>query len=242
MNHRETVLVTGAASGIGKATAEKYLAEGYNVIGLDLTPINTSFKIITCDISDEMQIRSVMAYISEHYDNISYLINCAGIFFHEHRYDLEHMEIKEWDQTLRVNLTGTMMMIKHTIPLLYAASGDRAIVNVSSDQAEHPRERNSAYAVSKSGINCLTKVAACELLKKKIRVNAVEAASVETNFIRSLAKSDERMRSIYQKENDKMPLGLIPASDIANICYFLGSPKSTHITGQTILIDSGLYL
>ena len=80
------------------------------------------------------------------------------------------------------------------------------------------------------------------LQSERIRVNVVEAASVRTNFIRKLAKTETRENEIYINEDSKMPLGLLYPDDIANMVFFLGSIKAQKITGQTILIDSGLYI
>lgn len=236
------VVITGASGGIGKMTAAKYLSESYQVIGLDSEPIRTVYPIVKCDISDESQIVGFAQYVREHFGAVQYLINCAGVFFCEGRYGIDHVPIDEWKRTLDINLTGTMMMTKHMLPLMRSASGDRAIVNLSSDQSAHPRERNAAYAVSKSGIDCLTRASARELRGDKIRVNAVAAASVRTDFIRRLALDEADRESIFCREDEKMPLGLIEPSDIAELCFFLGSPHSVRITGQTILVDSGLYL
>ena len=239
---KKNVVVTGASSGIGKAVADKYCSEGYYVIGLDINPIKADYQIFKCDISDETQVKEISQYIKKTYGMIHYLLNCAGIFYYQERYKIVDMSKNEWEKMLSINLTGTMLMIKYMIPLMCCALGDRAIVNISSDQVLHPRINDCAYAVSKSGINCLTRAAACELLTDKIRVNAVEAASVRTNFIRQLAQNDENMESIYDKENDRLPLELISPSDIADLCFFLGSNHSSRITGQIILVNSGLYL
>ena len=152
------------------------------------------------------------------------------------------MDIINWNATLQNNLTSTMLCCKHAIPLMESdTQKDRAIVNISSDQAFYPRKKNSAYAVSKSGISCLTKVLAQELLFSKIRVNAIAPASVKTNFINKLKKNGKSIEDIYLKENDKMPFGLIMPEDVAELAFFLGSDMAKRITGQIIMMDSGYY-
>ncbi len=123
-----------------------------------------------------------------------------------------------------------------------AAQGDKAVVFISSDQAEHPRRKNSAYAVSKGGIETLTKVCAVEGAVYGVRVNCIKPASVHTNFIRKLADSEAHMAEIYKKAAQEMPFGLIEPEDIAESVFYLGSECAKCITGQSLLIDSGLYL
>ena len=237
-----TVIVTGAASGIGKAVSLQYSKRGYQVIGLDINSTYSDYPIIHCDIGSEKSVDQAFEQIKERCSSISYLINCAGIFFSGHRSDIEEMTLDDWNSVLQINLTGTMLVTKSSIPLLKKAHGDRGIVFVSSDQATHPRSKNSAYAVSKGGIETLTKLCAAELLDDKIRVNAVAPASVRSNFIQKLAHSKDHLEEIYRKQNERMPLGLIEADDIAEIVLFLGTESAKRITGQIMSIDSGLYL
>ncbi len=237
----KVAVITGAASGIGKATSEKYQSEGFEVVGIDIEPIPESFQIIKCDIRQEVDILAAFANIDSKFGHINYLVNAAGVFFAGNRNKIEAMSFEDWNNTMALNLTGTMMMTKHAIPLLRRANGDRAIINLSSDQARHPKIGNASYAVSKSGIDCLTKLCAKELLVDHIRVNSVAPASVKTNFIRNLAGSAARMEEMFQKEEERMPLGLINPQDVANLVFFLGSEQSLRITGQTISIDSGIY-
>ena len=242
--YKKTVVVTGASSGIGKAVAELYLSKGFCVIGLDRhkPTENSLFPTIICDIGDARQVEDAFSQIALMTDHLDYLINVAGVFYSGKRNDLKDIVLNDWTDTIRVNLTGTMLVIRNAIPLLTNAQSDRAIVNISSDQAFFPRKKNSAYAVSKFGVEGLTKACAVELLKDRIRVNAVAPASVKTDFILELAGSRERLNEIYRKEAACMPYGLIEAADIAETVFFFGSACSSKITGQTILVDSGKYI
>lgn len=236
------VVVTGAASGIGKAIAEKYQFMGFTVIGIDRNAADCDFELINCDLMNESRVIEVFETLRKKYKKIDYLINVAGVFFVEKRHMIADMDIFHWNATLQNNLTSTMLCCKYAIPLMESdITKDRAIINISSDQAIYPRKRNSAYAISKSGISCLTKVLAQELLSNKIRVNAIAPASVKTNFINVLEKDGKSVENIYLKENIKMPLGLIMPEDVAELAYFLGSSMSKRITGQIIMMDSGYY-
>ena len=238
----EVVVVTGAASGIGKAIAEIYYSKGFNVVGLDISDIRANYPIIICNVSDERSVIEAFNRISQSFIAIRYLVNCAGIFFANHRDGIERITLDEWNEVYKNNATSVMLVTKYAVPLMKLCTGDRAIINISSDQVKYPRQNNASYSVSKSAVENYSRVCATELLKEKIRVNVVEAASVRTNFIRKLAKTEMKESEIYNREDSKMPLGLLYPEDIANVVFFLGSIKAKRITGQTILIDSGLYI
>lgn len=242
-DNRKVVIITGCSSGIGKSTVEKYIKEGFYVIGLDKSPCHkmNNFNYYQVNLSDEEEVKNVFQTIKSEGILLDYLINCAGVFYCTDRYEIAKMNSQEWNDVLSNNLNSCMYVVKYAIPL-FDINDDSAIVFVSSDQANMPRKRNGAYATSKGAINTFAKTCAVELVDKGIRVNVVEAASVDTNFILKLAGSREKMRQIYTKENEKMPLGLINPDEVAEAIYFLGSAMAKKITGQKILIDSGLYL
>lgn len=238
------VLISGVSSGIGLATAKKYIMEGNTVCGIDINniPLTSGIDFYMCDISDECAVKSVFTQISKKYTYINYVINCAGIFFDKARYTIDEMNLQEFERVLSINLIGTVLVTKYAIPLLKLAPEERAIVNVSSDQVFYPRKRNSAYAVSKAGISNFSLACAVELLEEKIRVNSVIPASVRSGFLRNLEHNGADIVEIYEKENNRMPFGIIEPEDIAELIYFLGSEKSRKITGQSMMVNSGLYI
>lgn len=244
LNEKKVVIVTGSSSGIGRSVVEKYLQNGYMVLGIDIneSKYNENFKTYIGSIADEDCVKDIVNDIKEKYGEANYLINCAGIFYCEQRRNIFEMPVTEWNSVISNNLTGSMIVTREVLPLLKSANGDKAIVFVSSDQSIKPRIKNSAYATSKGGLNVFSKACAIEFLNYGIRVNSVEPASVETNFIKKMSGTEERMNQIYQKENERMPLGIIKSNEVAELIYFLGSNKSSKITGQSLLIDSGLYL
>ena len=242
MSPNKNVVITGAASGIGKAAALKYHEKGYQVIGLDRHTADAPYPILHCDIAQEGSVWLAFEQIRQRCSSIHYLINCAGVLFSGNRAPIEQMDLKDWNNVLQINLTGTMLVTKNALPLLKAALGDRGVVNVTSDQVTYPRSGNGAYAVSKSGIECLTRLCATELLNDRIRVNAVAPASVRSNFILELAGSQAIMDAMYRKQDEIMPLGLIEAEEIAETILFLGSESAAKITGQILSVDSGSYL
>lgn len=152
------------------------------------------------------------------------------------------MDLNEWERVISVNITGAMLITKYAVPLLKCSNGDKAIVNISSDQAWYPRKRNSAYSVSKAGIVGFSRASAVELIESKIRVNSILPASVRSSFIRNVVRKKEEMDELYKREDKKMPLGLIEPEEVAELIFFLGSDKSKKITGQSIIMDSGVYI
>ena len=139
---------------------------------------------------------------------------------------------------LTANLTGVLLMMKHVYNLMkLSISG--AIVNISSDQAYRSFKASAPYAVSKAGINVLTKIAANEMSEDKIRVNAIAAGEVRTNFLSTLVDNELVIKRMYREANRKLPLGLAEPEDIASLVCFLLSNQSKQITGQVILLDSG---
>ena len=241
--NKKVVVVTGASSGIGKAVAELYANNGFYVCGIDITSTSSSDIIdgYICDITSEAEVERIISDIGKKYGYLNYVINCAGIFYDKERLLIEDMQMSEWEKVYKTNLTGYMIVTRNAIPLLRIAKGDKAIVNISSDQAIFPRRKNSAYAVAKAGIENFTRACAVELIEDYIRANCVLPASVRSNFINRMVKNEEELKEIYERENEKMPLGIIEPEEVAELVYFLGSEKSAKMTGQAILMDSGLY-
>jgi len=244
VNINGVVVITGCASGIGKCVAKKYLDEKFIVIGIDRDKCvpEDNFLMFQVDLSVEEDVKKTFDSISSQYNKIDYLVNCAGIFYDNERCSINNITFSEWNSVMNNNLNSCLLVVQSALPLLKNTYGDKGIVFVSSDQAERPRNKNSAYSTSKGAINTFAKSCAVEFLKYGIRVNTVEPASVETNFIRKMVSTEKEMYSIYEKENAKMPMGIIKPEEVAEVIYFLGSEKSRKITGQKILIDSGLYL
>ncbi len=242
MKNEKIVLVTGISSGIGKSVARKYYDEGYTVCGIDRIGNDDAFESYICDISNEIEIENIIRTISQKHHELHYVINCAGIFFSKSREPIENLALSEIKEVLETNVIGTMIVTKHVIPLLKKAVGDRGIINISSDQAYFPRKKNSIYAMSKGGIESFSHACAVELIEHNIRVNTVLPASVRTNFINKMVSDEKEAAALFEKQNQIMPLGVIEPDEVAELVYFLGSERSKKITGQSIMIDSGLYI
>lgn len=234
-------IITGVASGIGECIAEKFIEEGIYVFGIDENiPKNNKIEYFKCDIRDEKRIIDIINKIKEKTERIDYLINAAGIFCYKERNLIENLSKEEWQNVIDVNLTGTFLITKYTIPLLKNSLNGN-IINLSSEQVVLPQIKSAPYAITKSGIEMFSKVLALELLEAKIRVNTIALASVKTNFLKRYKKDDEVINRMMENTNENMPFGIIEAYDVYKLVKYM-IEKDNKITGQTILMDSGVVI
>ena len=233
-------LVTGAASGIGRATAVRLAEEGAQVVALDLhaeplaetAALAASIETRVGDVSDPALAAAVMEEIVGRHGRLDVLANVAGILRTAHTH--EH-PIEVWDQVLAINLTGTFTFCRAAIPALLDSHGN--IVNVSSTAALAGAAWSAAYAASKGGVLALTRTIAVEYAKQGLRCNAVCPGSITTPITKDFGfpeggdfKLVERMMAI-----DK-PRG--PETVAAAIAY-LASDDAAHVNGEDIRVDGG---
>ena len=240
----KTVLVTGAGSGIGKATALRLDKEGANLI---ITDINQKHLIETkkllsnkksvakvLDISKIKDARVVFQEIEDEFNKLDSLINVAGIL----RFDNSHeVQPKDWNKILAVNLTGTFFMCSLGLPMLLESQG--SIVNVSSTAALGSHAWTAAYSASKGGISAFSKTLAVEYGMKGLNVNCVCPASIET----PMSTNPNLPKDIDTRLLKKiMPIDGVnrPPKDIASTIAFLASSDAIHINGIDLRVDGGL--
>jgi 3-oxoacyl-[acyl-carrier protein] reductase len=243
----KTVAITGAASGIGYATAEAAARTGAQVIALDrdtgaLEKMRADFvangwsmMAVEVDIGSEVSIRQAVETVSNVVSSVDLLVNSAGIVS---RGMFETTTADEWQRVLSINLSGSFFCLQQMVPLLKAGSG-RAAVNVASLAAKRVSYTGGvSYTAAKAGMLGLTRHAAFELASEKIRVNAVCPGPVLTAMTqRALPEAEQR------KVADMVPLGSwLSPDDIAQAILFLGSPSARMITGTSLDIDGGLSL
>ncbi|WP_028266087.1 SDR family NAD(P)-dependent oxidoreductase [Arthrobacter sp. MA-N2] len=223
------VLVTGGASGIGAGTADLLSSEGWDVVRADVAPRD---GVIELDISSHDTWLRVMDEIGP----LDALVNCAGI---RKRAELLDLTPEGWDETVRVNLTGTFFGIQTFAKSLIADNRQGAVVNIASVNAVAPVKGQPHYVASKGGVAMLTKAAALELAQHRIRVNAIAPGSIDTPM--QQARLDEPGRRESQLAH--IPLGRLgrPA-DIAHGVSYLLSPRADYITGVILPIDGGYLL
>ena len=235
-------IVTGAASGIGKAIAEQLSKNKVVVFGIDKKDFSIDgVRSIIGDVSDNSFMEKCSCIIKKTTEQIDYLVIAAGILCDGNRNYIISLSLTEWNNVLSTNLTGAMLSLQMAAPFL-KKSKNASVVLFSSDQVLRPVAKSGAYSISKAGIEALTKLASMELLNYRIRVNCIRAAAVDTDFLSTLVPDISVRREMTKTMAGKMPLGMISPHDVENLAFFLLSEDSDKITGQVLTIDSGYLL
>lgn len=236
------VIITGAARGIGRAMAELFLANGARVALIDKLvndlkewagSIDDALTF-GCDITKKAELEAVRDKVKDQFGRIDVLINNAG-WQGPVNVGIEDMPEEAWRGVIDINLTGTFLCTQVFGREMFEKGG--VIINTSSLAAFNPIPNCAPYSPSKAAVSMLTKVAALEWGKYKIRVNAICPGMTET------AMNTERINKPGAREarSALVPLGRIGrTSDIANVALFLASPEAEYITGETILVDGGM--
>ncbi|MGF7162392.1 NAD(P)-dependent dehydrogenase (short-subunit alcohol dehydrogenase family) [Rhodoligotrophos appendicifer] len=229
------ILITGAASGIGRATAELFAAEGAGLALLDRDQTGLaglSGTAVAVDVADEVSVRQAVAAAADALGGIDGLVNAAGIFPVA---KLQDTDLALWQQTMAVNLTGPFLMTKAVLPHLRAAEA-ATIVNLGSGSALLPYAELSAYGATKGGVAVLSKVWAAELAPK-IRVNLVCPGMTRTRMVSDWhpdpEKLADRAKQTYALQRIAEP------EEIAHAILFLTSAESSFVTGTTLVVDGG---
>jgi len=239
---QKVALVTGAARGIGLATAKKFLAEGWRVALLDIEggllhdavadlgdPDNT--LALHCDVSDAGAVTEAMATVSGRFGRLDALVNNAGVAVFA---PLLETSDADWNRVLAVNLTGPFLCTKAAAPLMREHGGG-AVVNITSISAVRASTLRSAYGTSKAGLAHLTKQLAVELASLGIRVNGVAPGPVETAMAKAVHTPE--IRADY---HDAIPLNRYGLEEeLAEAVFFLCCERSSYITGQILAVDGG---
>ena len=240
--HSKVALVTGAARGIGLATAQRFLEEGYRVALLDIdSPAVTqaasalanakSTLAIGCDVSSPAEVNAAIASTMAHFGRLDALVNNAGIAVFKSALDTT---FEEWQRVLAVNLNGPFLMSQAAVPHMRAA-GAGAIVNIGSISGLRASTLRIAYGTSKAAIMHLTKQQAAEWGTLGIRVNAVAPGPVDTAMAKAVHSS-----AIRKDYHDAIPLNRYGSErEIANAVVFLCSDNASYINGQTLAVDGG---
>jgi len=243
----KVAIVTGATSGIGRATARLFAKNEAKVVAIgrnetDLGHLRDEFRDdageIRPHLADVTEFSQVDRFVSETIDNygrLDILVNAAGIIKNG---NITDTTLDEWDKMLNINLRSVFYLMQKCVPYLESSKGN--IVNVSSVTGPRAFPNVLAYCVSKAGIDQLTRCSALELAPKGVRVNAVNPGVVVTNLHKRSGMDDEKYEHFLEHSKTTHPLGRAgDASEVAELIMFLASDKAGWITAATYEIDGG---
>lgn len=237
----KSALVTGAASGIGLATARALLDDGRTVVGLDSAPmpdLGPEFHAVQADLTDHKQIATAVAKATSAAPDLDGLVNCAGIYPVTPMLDLQ---ADEWDTVLSVNLRAPFLLSQALARYWQETSRGGTIVNVASTAAVLARPGVSHYAASKAGLIQLTKVMAVELAPLNIRVNAVAPGLIATERVMEHATGAGAAE--HGAKLQRIPAGREGTpEEVAHAIRWLMSDESAYATGSVLTLDGGFTL
>jgi meso-butanediol dehydrogenase/(S,S)-butanediol dehydrogenase/diacetyl reductase len=224
------VLVTGAASGVGKATAALFAAEGADVVAFDRT---AGEGIIEIDLTDSGRTADL---VREH-GPFDVVLNIAGMVKLDHIADIS---LVSWQQQIDVNLTAPFVISQAALPGLLERKGN--IVNVSSVAGVRGQAYSAAYCASKAGLLMLTKAMALELSQQGVRVNCVCPGGIDTPLIAEAAANMPKGMDdkLLQRLFNVMPPGFSQPEEIAEAIAYLASDAARSVTGTALSIDGGI--
>jgi glucose 1-dehydrogenase len=240
-----SVLITGAAGGIGRATVSVFAGAGWKVIGVDRAPFGEGFPesglFIQADIALPESLENIFAQAQAFTGSLDALVNNAAIQITK---PLLETSVEEWDAVMTHNLRSVFLAVKLAYPLLQSAGGG-AIVNVSSVHAVQTSANIASYAASKGGLLALTRAMAIEFAGDEIRVNAILPGAVDTPMLHAgLSRGHvqglnltDRLENLARKTvNGRIGM----PEEIAQAIYFLADGRqSSFMTGQSLIVDGG---
>lgn len=230
----KTALVTGGASGIGRAIADRLRADGNHVATIDLTTSDTDFADVA-DVTDRAQLDEALAGVRAALGPITILVNAAGLTSFRR---FANLTIDEWTKVIDVNLNGVFHVTQAVLPDMVRAKWGR-IVNISSSSTHSGSPYQAAYVAAKSAVNGLTKTLALEYGPLGITANVVPPGSIDTPMLRK-AERDGLLGGSVEDIAARIPVRRIGVpDDIAATCSFLVSEEAGYITGQIVGVNGG---
>ncbi len=240
----KVAFITGASSGIGKATAQLFLEEGATVVGTDLREASlesANFLFLKHDVTQETEWEANLKKAVSQFGGLDILVNCAGIPSAGETQDAAHCTLENWRRVLAVNLDGVFLGCKHAIPHL-EKRGSGSIINISSYAASIGIPFAVAYGASKAGVSSLTKSVAlyCVQKNRRIRCNSIAPGAIDTPIwdpmLGTGAERTERARPVVER----IPMREFGRpGDVAQTALFLAGPSSRFMTGAEIRVDGG---
>jgi NAD(P)-dependent dehydrogenase (short-subunit alcohol dehydrogenase family) len=247
-----TVLVIGAGGGIGSVVAERFAAAGALVVAAArkadgpvrelvdrIGAAGGSAHALAMDVTDESSVREGVAAAAGYSGRIDAMANLAGVF--RAPAPIVEMSIKDWNKTIAVNLTATLLCMKHTLAQMIDQQGPGAIVNTASSLGvASNRENLGPYVASKAGVHVLTQTAAIEVARYGIRVNSVSPGVTATTMSLRAGETDADRTARVQ---GGIPLGRVAdPGEVANAVLWLASDQASYVTGHDLMVDGGQVL
>ncbi len=241
-------VVTGAARGIGRATALRLAKDGCAVVASDILTeqVSETAELIwkhngkalalTVDVRNEEQVKEMFERVVSEFGGVDILVNNAGVVWRSHIVDTS---ADDFDFVIGVNLKGAFLCIKHAAPIMRERGGG-VIVNISSLHAFATLPNLAVYAASKAGLVGLTRAAALDLGEWNIRVVAICPAAVDTPMLRDKPTEEENLAAVNRWKKAS-PIGLLlQPEDVANLVAWLISDEARGLTGVAIVLDAGV--
>ena len=230
-------VITGAAGGIGSATAERFAQEGAIVVGVDLRDDSPGDLALALDVTDEDAVAEMYKQVEARYGRIDVLFNNAGISPIDDASVLD-TTLEAWQRVQDVNLKSVFLCCKHGIPHLLEKGGGSVINTASFVAVMGAATSQISYTASKGGVLALTRELGVEFARRGVRVNALCPGPVDTPMLKELYANDP---SEAARRMVHVPMGrFAEAVELANAVLFLASDESSYITASTFLVDGGL--
>lgn len=243
----KVAIVTGGASGIGRAICQRFGREGAKVMVADRNTVGAeetlslmdaspeTADMVDVDISDSFRVERMVRETVDRFGRLDILINGAAILIRTP--PLVDVDEVLWDLTMETNVKGVFLCCKYAIPAM-TANGGGSIVNISSMSGIRGIGYSVPYAVSKAGVIHLTKVAASQYTSEGVRINCIAPGGVDTPQMRGSTASTEA----FSERNEAHPIGRVGSADeIANLVLWLASDEASYVSGSTYIIDGGAW-
>jgi NAD(P)-dependent dehydrogenase (short-subunit alcohol dehydrogenase family) len=244
----KVAVITGGGSGIGRAAAKRFVAEGAKVVvaeineGLGVSSAREAGEaahFVRTDVTDEASVKAMVAEAKKRFGRIDVLLNCAGGSVADDK-PVTSVDLSVWDHTISLDLKGPFLCCRHVIPEM-VAQGRGSVVNFSSVVALRGNHIAHVYIMAKGGLLALTKALAGAYSPKGVRVNAICPGVVLTERVKSRFVDGNQIRfGGIDNMASRYPFGVGEAEDIANVALFLASDESRMVNGAAIAADGGI--